>query len=64
MKNKNLKAMLTPFISILALAIGYYFNLDDLNISNIETALGVILGAVFTILGAMGIIKNNDKEEK
>lgn len=64
MKNKNLKKMIVPLVSVVALGIGAYAGLSADEVSTLETSLSALATAVITILGVFGVVANNDKEEK
>lgn len=61
LKNKDIKKMLAPIISVIALGIGAYLGLSDDEVSVLEQGLNAVAAGVLTVLGVLGIIKNFDK---
>jgi len=63
LKNKDMKKMLAPIISVIALGIGSYLKLSDSEVSLLEQGLNAVVVGVLTLLGVFGVIKNFDKPD-
>lgn len=65
MNQKEWAKIIGYFIPILALAIGNFFQIDDIkNLEGMITAVATaILTAVFGVIGLIGVIKSHDKKK-
>lgn len=63
LKQKDVKKIIVPLASVIAIGTGAVLGLTEGEITTLESGLLALAGAVFTILGAVGVIRNNDKKD-
>lgn len=61
MNSKQWTKIIGFMIPIIALVVANILNIDDA--SKIEESLTILVTAIFGVLGAVGIIANNDKDD-
>lgn len=61
MKRKDTKKLVLYMIPVVALVIGNFIGVDDP--TNLENSLEVLFYAVMGVLTAVGVVKNNDKDD-
>lgn len=62
MKKKEIKSIIAPLTSVVALGIGSYFGIE--NTMELKDGLAALLTGLVTVLAAFGVFKNNDKKEQ